>query len=348
VGNLLSKLKIGPFVGAGHFGHVHEGDDPVHGKVAVKQIARKDEDDDGRWDARKEGAQQEAQNLKKAQHRNVVTVHHYCEDDAGKLILYVMEFCEGGSLAKTYEAGPIAIDEMRSIATDCLSGLAHLHASGMLHRDIKPGNLLRDARGRTKLGDFGLVTDRIVQGYGSHGDYAYSDHMAPELLLGEPTSSKTDIWATGVTFYRILSGKQWYEEHRPADEALFNGKFADKLRWLPHVPPDWRRVVRLMLRPDPADRYQNVHAVERGVAALSVYPAWTCEVSPRNVAWRREKGTRTHHVIWERSDARSSTWRAWSEPTNGVGNTRALGGVTKPISEKAAHGQLARFFTQQT
>lgn len=348
MGNLLSKLKIGAFVGAGHFGRVHEGDDPVHGKVAVKKIVRKDDDDDSRWDARKDGAQQEAQNLKKAQHRNVVTVHHYCEDDAGELILYVMEFCEGGSLAKAYEAGPISIDEMRSIATDCLSGLAHLHANGMLHRDIKPGNLLRDARGRTKLGDFGLVTDRIVQGYGSPGDYAYSEHMAPEVLLGEPTSPKTDIWATGVTFYRLLSGKQWHEEHCPGLDDLVGGKFADKLRWLPHVPGDWRRAIRHMLRPDPADRCQTVHSVEKSLAGLSVQPAWKCVVSGGAVTWKRTKGVRTHNVSWDRSDTKHSTWRAWSEPTNGKGNSRSLGGTTKPISERAAYAELVKFFADQT
>ncbi len=348
MGKLLSKLKIGPFVGAGHFGHVHEGDDPVHGKVAVKQIARKAGDDDAQWDARKAGAQEEAQNLKKAQHRNVVTVHHYVEDETDELILYVMEFCEGGSLAKPYEAGPISIDEMRLVATDCLSGLGHLHANGMLHRDIKPGNLLRDKRGRTKLGDFGLVTDRIVQGYGSPGDYAYSDHMAPEVLNGAPTSPKTDIWAMGVTFYRLLSGKEWHEEHSPGMAALFAGKFADKLRWLPHVPADWRRAIRQMLRPDPADRYQTVHAVEKAVAALSTYPAWQCVVGPGKVTWLRTKGTRTHHVEWDRSDVKKSTWQAWSEPTNGIGNKRALGGTTKPVAEKTAYGQLVSFFAKQT
>lgn len=259
-----------------------------------------------------------------------------------------MEFCEGGSLAKPYEAGPIAIDEMRSIATDCLSGLAHLHANGMLHRDIKPGNLLRDARGRTKLGDFGLVTDRIVQGYGSQGDYAYSDHMAPEVFLGDPTSPKTDIWAMGVTFYRLLNGKQWHEEHRPADDAVFKGKYADKLIWLPHVPADWRRVIRRMLRPDPADRYQTVHAVEKGFAALSIYPVWTCVVRPGCVTWRRTKGARTHHVIWERPSAKKSTWKAWSEPTSATGNKRIMGGSTVPVSEKAAHSQLVTFFAGQT
>jgi serine/threonine-protein kinase len=217
----------------------------------------------------------------------------------------------------------------------------------MLHRDIKPGNLLRNARGRTKLGDFGLVTDRIVQGYGSPGDYAYNYHMAPEVISGAPTSPKTDIWAVGVTFYRLLSGKKWHDEHGPGMDAVFAGKFADKIRWLPHVPADWRRAVRQMLRPDPADRCQTVHVAERAVAALSVTPAWTCRVSPGKVIWQRTKGVRTHHVEWDRSDAKKSTWRAWSQPANGVGNMRALGGTTKPTAEKAAYAQLVKFFAAQ-
>jgi serine/threonine-protein kinase len=348
MGNLLSKLKIGAFVGAGHFGQVHEGDDPVHGKVAVKRIFRKEDDDDAQWDARKAGAQEEAQNLKKAHHRNVVTVHHYVEDDTDELILYVMEYCDGGSLADPYKAGPIPIDQMRLIATDCLSGLGHLHANGMLHRDIKPGNLLRDSRGRTKLGDFGLVTDRIVQGYGSPGDYAYSHHMAPEVLQGAPTSPKTDIWATGVTFYRLLNGKQWHEEHAPGMDAVMAGKFADRLVWLPHIPADWRRAVRRMLRPDPADRYPTVHAVEKAVSALSTSPAWDCVVSPDKVTWQRRKAARTHNVVWDRSDLKKTTWQAWSEPTDGVGIKRVLGGSKKPITTKAAHNELTKFFATQS
>lgn len=348
MGKLLSKLQIGKFVGAGHFGQVHEGEDPVHGKVAVKKIFRKTTDDDADWDTRKEAAQKEAQNLKKAQHRNVVTVHHYCEDDADDLILYVMEFCEGGSLATSYEAGPTPIDEMRSTATDCLSGLAHLHANKMLHRDVKPGNLLRDDKGRTKLGDFGLVTDRLAHGYGSQGDYAYFDHIAPEVMGGEPTSAKTDIWATGVTFFRLLNGKSWHEEHQPTADSVLQGKFADRLRWLPHIPADWRRVVRCMLRPNPADRYQTVHSVEKAVAGLSVLPAWRCAASVEQITWRRVKGMRTHHVTWDRRDHSKSTWKAWSEPTNGIGNVRTLGGTAKPISEKAAYAQLTMFFKAQT
>jgi serine/threonine protein kinase len=344
VGNLLSKLKIGRFVGAGHFGRVHEGDDPVHGRVAVKQIARKADDDDEKWEARKEGAQQEAKHLKTASHRNVVAVHHYCEDENDDLILYVMEFCDGGSLSDQYEVGPMPIDEARAVVTDCLSGLAHLHANSLLHRDIKPGNLLRDARGITKLGDFGLVTDRLVRGYGSAGDYAYVEHIAPEVLAGAPTSRQTDIWALGVTVFRLLHGRVWHEEHRPSEEAAAEGQYADKLNWLPHIPADWRRAVRAMLRPDPQNRLQTVHEVERVFAALSVAPSWRCEVAPDRVTWSREKGSRTIQVVWERDDRKKSTWRAWSEPTSGVGVRRALGCTSVPIVERLALKQLTAFF----
>jgi serine/threonine-protein kinase len=171
--------------------------------------------------------------------------------------------------------------------------------------------------------------------------------MAPEVFAGYPTSPKTDIWATGVTFYRLLSGQHWHDEHRPSPDAVLKGQFADKLLWLPHVPADWRRVIRLMLRPHPDDRYATVHAVEKGVAALSVHPAWNCRVTPGKVEWERIKGNRTVHVEWERGNPKKSTWHGWSEPSDGVGNKRALGGTTSPVSEKVAHGQLVKFFAEQ-
>lgn len=347
MGNLLSKLKIGVLIGAGHFGQVFEGDDPVHGRVAVKQITRRPTDSDDRWDARKEGAQEEAQHLKKASHRNVVQVHHYCEDDADELILYVMEFCEGGSLQSPCESGPLAIDEVRPIATDLFAGLAALHSHGMLHRDIKPGNLLRNARGVTKLGDFGLVTDRLVHGYGSDGDYAYHDHIAPEVWAGGPTSAKTDIWASGMTLFRLLHGQSWHDEYLPPNGAITGGRFADKLCWLPHIPADWRRTIRLMLRDDPADRYKTAVDVERTIASLSVDPAWNCTVSTSKIEWVRTKRDRRISVIWDRTDRKKTTWRAWSEPISGSGRRRSLGESTTFLKEKIAHKQIQGFFSTQ-
>src|SRR4030088_309089 len=110
-----------------------------------------------------------------------------------------MALCPGGSLQTAFEAGPMTLPAVRKAGTEVLMGLTALHARQMLHRDIKPGNVLIDAEGGAKLGDFGLVTDDLVLGYGSQA--GYYDHIAFEVWHGNGTSARSDIWAFGMTLF---------------------------------------------------------------------------------------------------------------------------------------------------
>ena len=138
----------------------------------------------------------------------MVQVYYIVKHEADDTLHLVMEMCDA-SLLSTFKSGPMRLASVRKAATDTASGLHALHSRGMLHRDIKPGNLLVK-RNNVKIGDFGLVTDDLIVGYG--GNAGYLDHLAPEVLAGGPTSAKTDIWALGMTIYRLLHGQRWYEE----------------------------------------------------------------------------------------------------------------------------------------
>lgn len=312
-----SRLDIGDELGNGHFGQVHRAQDQAHGEVAVKVLTRGETMTDAQWAVYKEGHLEEAQNLSKAEHRNVAKVHYVVEGDGGDSVVICMAFCPGGSLQDQFEAGPMALPDVKRVATQVTHGLGALHQRGMLHRDIKPANILVDAQGVAQLGDFGLVTDDLLLGYGSQA--GYSDHIAYEVWNGSGTSAKSDIWALGMTLYRLIHGQSWYEEgERPAD-IVADGGFVETLRWLPHVPKDWRRFIRKMLVDDPAKRYQNAQQVLNGIAPLTVDPAWQASVSPEVVAWERTKGNRRLRAEWERISARKHRWRAWSEP---IGNGR--------------------------
>ena len=187
---LKSGLRLVNKIGEGHFGKVYIADDPVQGTVAVKRVVRDPTNSDAEWDARKVALLKEAQHLKQATHRNVVQVHHLLEDETGDAILFVMDHCSGGSLQTAYENGPMPLAVLRKITTDITQGLQALHARNMLHRDIKPGNLLINNDGVAQLGDFGLVTDDLILGYGSQA--GYWDYIAPEIYAGGGTSTKTD------------------------------------------------------------------------------------------------------------------------------------------------------------
>ena len=198
-------------------------------------FAREPAEPDANWRARKADLLREGQRLSRATYENVVHVHHLLELPTEDAVHLVMEYCAGGSLQESFVRGPMPLFDVRRHSTQIAIGLQALHTRGMLHRDIKPGNLLIDTQRVTKLGDFGLVTDDLILGYGSAAGYL--DHVAPEVHVGGPTSARTDIWALGMTIYRLLHGSTWYEKSPPPHLVIPDGGFAKRLRWLFHTGP---------------------------------------------------------------------------------------------------------------
>lgn len=342
---LTSSLTPGSFVGAGAFGQVYLATDPVHGEVAIKVIFkdRPKPETSAEWRQRKADLLKEAQNLKRAVHRNVVPVLQLLEHDSGDAMMFVMEYCSGGSLQKSFDDGPMPVDVVLRVATAVAQGLQCLHGRSMIHRDIKPGNILVSNIGTYKLGDFGLVTDRLVHGYASSAGYL--DHLAPEVLGGGPTSAKSDIWAAGMTLYRLLHGRVWYEESLPTKEIICGGGFAKKLKWLPHVPEQWRRVIRAAMRDDPSRRIQTATDLFAALSALPAHSVWECQVGASEVKWEREHKGRKQHVVWKR-DGRNQNWVAWSEPV-GAGRRMTLAGSNGDVSRAMAIKGMEEFFSRQ-
>ena len=337
----VSDLKIGAKLGNGTFGEVFKGHDPAHGNVAVKILRREAYHDDASWPAYKAAYLAEAQNLSKATHRNVVQVHHVVEAPDGESVYICMAFCPGGSLQTPFENGPMTLPLVRKMGTDVLMGLGAMHARGMIHRDIKPANILLNGRGEAQISDFGLVTDELVLGYASQA--GYGDHIAYEVWHGKGTSAKSDIWALGMTLYRLLHGKVWYEAAPSPRDVVKHGGFADTLRWLPHISKPWRRVIRKMLNDDDGARYQNASQALAGLAGLPVAPVWVPTVTLDLVRWEQLKGARRIIVEWRRHSPRKHEWRAWSEPI-GAGRNKQLASSTGVIGGGQVVRELEAFF----
>lgn len=346
---LTSKLAVGKKIGNGHFGEVFEGDDPVHRDVAVKVLTREaaarileaPSVSDAEWAEFKADFLSEARNLAKATHKNVVQVHHILESDDGSAILFCMELCPSGSLQDWFEQGPSTLRRVRDVGADVLLGLDALHRREMLHRDIKPANVLVGKDRRIKVGDFGLVTDRLILGYGSQA--GYSDHIAYEVWHGTGTSVRSDIWAFGMTLYRLLHGQEWYERLPQAADLIERGRFVDTLPWLPHIPKQWRRAIRKMMNDDRNKRFDSAAQVMDALANLPVAPAWQTEVGADRVFWTLDCGGRVRHVEWDWESARRHRWRAWSDPV-GRGRSKTLGGSEGFISRRDAVRQLEHYF----
>lgn len=338
---LKSNLKLGDFIGCGAFGEVFLGTDDVHGQVAVKVFRKQPEYTEEYWRTKKDGLLKEGRHLSQARHKNVVQVYHLVEHEADDSVQLAMEYCPGGSLEKAFEQGPMSLDDARRISTDALFGLRALHSRGMLHRDIKPANLLLSADGTLKLGDFGLVTDDMIFGYASRAGYL--DHLAPEVWEYHITSEKTDLWALGMTIYRLLHGAEWYSRSPDPRDLIRNGRFALTLRWLPHIPANWRRFIRKLLNDDSDARYQNVDQVLEALGKLPTEPNWSCSVAASEVTWERQTKARRHIAIWKAHSPRRHEWEAWNEPI-GDGRRRSLGGSSGKIGLTEVQRQLTDFF----
>jgi eukaryotic-like serine/threonine-protein kinase len=338
---LVSNLVVGVKIGSGHFGEVFLGKDDVHGAVAVKVLSRLAAEPDAKWIPRRDGLLREAQNLAKASHRNVVQVHHCLASEDGESIRFCMALCPAGSLQSTFDRGPMKLSAVRKVATEVTLGLQALHQRGMLHRDIKPANILLDPHGVAQLGDFGLVTDDLVFGYASA--QGYLDHIAREVWHGEGTSAKTDIWALGMTLFRLLHGKNWYERQAAPRDRIKDGGFVDTLRWLPHVPAKWRRTLRQMMNDNPNDRYKSSEQLLAAFADLPVEPDWECSVEEGVVNWVRPMKARMQRVEWKRHSPRKHEWKAWSEPV-GVGRKMSLADSSGVVSTTSCITGLEGFF----
>jgi serine/threonine protein kinase len=135
---------------------------------------------------------------------------------------------------------------------DALDGLVHAHSLGVLHRDVKPSNLLVGPTGEALLSDFGLAEDTVRSRIVSAA--VYLAHAAPELYAYAPSSEQTDVWAAGATLYRFVTGSYPFEAGDLV--PILKGDYKAPQAINPQVTRCLTTIIRKALEPDPARRYQ--------------------------------------------------------------------------------------------
>jgi serine/threonine protein kinase len=195
-----------------------------------------------------------------------------------------MDYLPNGSVEARLNAGSVSIVDAVRWTRNVLAGLGHAHALGVLHRDIKPGNLLIDSEGRAVLSDFGIAEDTIRNLLANPNIYGV--HAAPELLHGHGSSVQTDIFAIGCTLYRLLTGT--YPFASIADiQASVQPRDVHKLN--PQIPLSLRNVVRKALACDPADRYRDARRMSEELGDCGIRNSWTPIADPAAVeVWQAQ------------------------------------------------------------
>src|SRR5688500_13755019 len=266
---VAGRYRLDRRLGAGGMSTVFLAiDTVVERHVAVKLLAEHLAEDEA-FVAR---FRREALAAARLQHPNIVQVFDSGEDaDSGRHYI-VMEFVEGPSCAELIrESAQLEVDQAVRFVADACHGLDYAHRSGVVHRDVKPGNLLiASEAGTLKLADFGIAKaaeqTRITQVGSVLGTAAY---LSPEQARGEEAGPASDIYSLGVCAYQFLAGRLPHEYSSLTELALKQQSDAiEPIRSVrPEVPDALDRAIRVALHVDPARRYASALEMAQAVTA---------------------------------------------------------------------------------
>jgi predicted Ser/Thr protein kinase/tetratricopeptide (TPR) repeat protein len=259
----IGKYRVVGTIGKGAMGEVYKAKDPLLNRyVAIKTIApalAADPDFRRRF-------QREAQSAAQLNHTNIVTVFDFGEEDG--LTYMAMELLEGRDLKEAVRSRDLRLGEKLALMEQICDGLAFAHAKGVVHRDIKPGNIHLQPNGQVKILDFGLA--RLGESdMTKTGTVMGTPHyMSPEQVRGQKADARSDVFSLGAVFYEMLS------HHRPFDADSVHGVLFQILeqepdpirKWAPDVPAALVGVVERALAKDPAHRYADAGEMARGLA----------------------------------------------------------------------------------
>lgn len=275
VGTVVSHYSVLSILGIGAQGRVYLAHDNSRNRqVALKFLQPCCQDD-----LAVERFVREAKAGSAATHPNICRVYGLESTSDGQLFI-AMSYCEGRTLKQRLERGALPVEEAVAIAVQLADGLAAAHAHGVVHRDIKPGNLVMTPDG-IKILDFGLarLADSLQLTFESApcGTAAY---MSPEQSRGEEADARSDVWSTGVVLYQMLTGEAPFKGSHP-DAVVYSIRHDSPrpLRSRVGVPSELEAVVMRCLHKDLNGRFQSAADLARALRrvqqhASAVQPGW--------------------------------------------------------------------------
>jgi serine/threonine protein kinase len=324
-GFFIDHYKVLEILGAGGMACLYLAEDLESGAlVALKVISDKHKNDAGMLTRLKI----EARAGKKLNHPGIIHTYdiHKTDDVFGEALYLVMEYVEGINLEELINLkGPIQWEQAADFVHQAAAGLGHAHAAGLIHRDVKPGNLLVDARGTIKILDFGLAlldshedADEfsLAMIFG-HSCLGTADYIAPEQSVDSfAVDSRADIYGLGCTLYVALTGKLPYP--MAASSQKLDGhrrQPAPPIRNLaPTVPEGLAAVVEKMMAKLPADRYQSMAEVVEALAPFARRQPVEFDF-PKILAWRAKDARRRYAGTRRTGDSSGPALRSSSSPS---------------------------------
>ena len=261
-GDTWGPLRIVEHIGRGRFGDVYRAHDATLDREVALKILRTSATAD---DSAPSAVVHEGRLMARVRHPNVITIHGAQTID-GRTGLW-MEFIEGRTLAaEVRENGPLGADEVARVGIALCDALAAVHAAGLVHRDIKALNVLREKTGRIVLGDFGTGQE-ATQGPGEAVLVGTPAYVAPEVFAGQPATARSDLYSLGALLYYLATGA--YPVDGRSIAALREAHAKGTRRLLRAEKPDrtaaLTTAIDRALTPDPEGRFDSAREMQRAL-----------------------------------------------------------------------------------
>ncbi len=270
-GQMLSHYRLVEKIGEGGMGVVWRAEDTIlHRTVALKVLPT----DLALDERRRRMFLNEARLAASVSHAHIVQVHEL-GSDAG-LDFIVMEYVDGRPLSWMLRGRPLPPDRVAELGLQIARGLGRAHHEGLIHRDLKPGNIMVTSESEVKIVDFGLAmlheaNDRSIDSRAStvtdvlpsrrkSSVVGTVPYMSPEQVRGDKLDPRSDIFSLGSVLYELTTGRRPFLGSRPSEvaSAILNGRPTPVHELVPKVPLDLDRIIEKAMAPRPAERYQIV------------------------------------------------------------------------------------------
>jgi serine/threonine-protein kinase len=342
-------LEIIEPIGHGTFGDVYRAwDTRLDREVALKILRRRERDE-----TRESTVIQEGRLLARVRHPNVVTVYG-AERVDGRVGVW-MEYIPGKTLEEELrDHGPFDIAHVVKIGIELAGALSAVHRAGLIHRDVKAHNVMRDGNGRLVLTDFGAGCDLEETPNGAARELAGTPvYVAPEVLAGQPATPQSDIYSLGVLLYYLLCGTYPVRGRslKEVREVHANGTRVPLRQALPDLPPGVARIIDGATDPDPRERYETPDMLG---AALAMFISSTSDARgpvTHTTGLRGRYAALAVLLVLAVAGGLLAAWRTSETPANGdrgTTNRTVVGALDsdRPKSRRVGHNTHAQPLAQ--